>query len=89
MKGNATEAHLVMRQDDEGTAAGRLHDDGEELGIHRAERGIPGGLGDPDIVVALLALQGSPVHVAKLARAHHAERHVCTCSVKIRKTGRG
>lgn len=81
-------SHLIVRQDDEGTAARRLHDDGKELGIDRAERRVPGGLGHPNVVVALLALQGSSVHVAKLAGAHHAERHVCTCSA-IRRSGPG
>lgn len=75
-----------MRQDDEGTATRRLHDDGEKLGIHGAERRVPRRLGHPDIVVALLALQRSSVHVAELAGAHHAERHVCTCSA-ITKRG--
>lgn len=79
-------SHLIMRQDDEGTAARRLHDDGEKLGIHRAERRVPRRLGHPDVVVALLALQGSSVHVAELAGAHHAERHVCTCSAIAKRS---
>jgi len=63
-------------QDDEGSAARRLHDDGQELGIHGAECGVPAGLGNPYVVVALLPLQGLSVDVAEFGAAHYAKRHL-------------
>lgn len=76
-KGSKRQSYLIVRKDDEGTATGRLDDDGEELGVDRAERGVPGRLGHPDVVVALFPLERGAVHVAELAGAH-TERHVCS-----------
>lgn len=83
--------HLVVRQDDKGTATRRLYDNGEKFGIHGAERRVPRRFGDSNIIVALLALQRRSVHVAKLAGTHHAERHVCCTyfqSQNVRESGR-
>lgn len=68
--------YFVVRQDDEGTAARRLHDDGQELGVDRAECGVPAGLGDAYVVVALFPLQGLSIDVAEFGAAYHAERHL-------------
>lgn len=62
-----------MWQDDEGSAARRLYDNGQELGIHRAECGVPAGLGYPYVVVALLPLESLSVDVAELGAAHYAK----------------
>lgn len=58
--------HLVVWQYYEGAAARRLHNDGQELGVHCTERRVPRTLGYSDVIIALLPLQGLPVNVAEL-----------------------
>lgn len=62
-------------EDDEGPATCRFHDDGEELGINGTEGGIPRGLGDPHIVVALVPLHGLTVDMPELGHPYRPERH--------------
>lgn len=65
-----------MWQYDERSAARRLNDDGQELGVDRTERRVPTALRHPNVVVALVPLDGRSVHMAEFGTAHDAKRHV-------------
>lgn len=67
--------YLIMWQYNEGTSACRLDDDGEELRVDRAERGVPAALGDPDVVVALFPFKRLAVNVPKFWTSHNTKRH--------------
>ena len=59
----------------ESSTTSGLHDDSEEFGVDATEGGIPGGLGDPNIVIALLTLAIGTKHMSKLRLTNHTERH--------------
>lgn len=59
-------SNLVVGQHDEGTAASRLHNDGEKFGIDGAECGVPTALGHSNIVVALLPLHRLSINMTEL-----------------------
>lgn len=67
--------HLTQRKHHEGAAAAGVHDHGHEFGVDGAEVAVPGHLGDADVVVALVSLQGLAEDVAELAGPHDVPGH--------------
>lgn len=67
----------MQRQDQEGTAAAGLDDNGDELGVDGAEGAIPCDSGDADVIVALVVSHRLAEDVAELALSHNSPQHVC------------
>ena len=78
-------AYLLQREDDEAAAAAALDDNRQELWVDGAEGGVPGRLGDPDVIVALLLFGRLTIHVPKLTAAH-PERHGCRRTRRLSHT---
>lgn len=66
---------LGERQDQEGPASARFHDDRQELWVDGAEGAVPRHLGHPDVIVRLLGLDRLAEDVAELALPHDAATH--------------
>ena len=58
--------YLVVGENQEGSSSSRLHDTCDELGVYTAEERVPGGLGDANVVIALLPLEVGTKHVPEL-----------------------
>lgn len=67
--------HLAQRKHHEGAAAAGVHDHGHEFGVDGAEVAVPGHLGDADVIIALVSLEGLAEDVAELAGPHNVPGH--------------
>lgn len=62
-------------QHEEGPPSAGFDDDRQELWVDGTEWAVPCHLGDPDVIVRLLSLDGLAEDVAKLALPHDAATH--------------
>lgn len=62
-------------QHEEGPPSAGFDDDRQELWVDGTEWAVPRHLGDPDVIVRLLSLDGLAEDVAKLALPHDAATH--------------
>ena len=60
------QTHLAQRQHNESSSSTGVHDHGHKFGIDGTEVAVPGHLGDPDVIVALVRLQPLAKDVAEL-----------------------
>ena len=67
--------YLTVGHHEEGSSSTGLHNHSEELGVDSAEGGVPGGLGDPDVVIALLPFGVGAKNMPKLRLTNHTKRH--------------
>lgn len=67
--------HLAQGQDNESSSTAGIHNHGHKLGVDRAEVAVPGHLGDPDVIIALVRLHPLAEDVAKLTAPDHLPRH--------------
>ena len=61
--------YLVVREHQECASSSRLHDTCDELGVYTAEERVPGGLGDANVVIALLPLEVDTIEKVILSTA--------------------
>lgn len=67
--------HLAQRKHHEGAATAGVHDHGHEFGVDGAEVAVPGHLGDADVIIALISLEGLAKDVAELAGPYDVPGH--------------
>lgn len=67
--------HLAQGQDDESSSTAGIHNHGHKFGVDRAEVAVPGHLGDPDVIVALVRLYRLAKNMAELTGPDHLPRH--------------
>lgn len=67
--------HLAQGQDNESSSTAGIHNHGHKLGVDRAEVAVPGHLGDPNVIIALVGLQRLAKNMAELTGPDHLPRH--------------
>lgn len=84
---NGSIPNLADGHDEKGASAAGLDDDGDELGVDGAERGVPRHAGHAHVVDAVLGLPGLGEDVAELALPDHTspERHICIARATKKK----
>lgn len=65
----------MQRQHHEGSPTAGVHDHGHKLGVNGAEVAVPGHLGDPDVIVALVSFHGLAEDVPELTGPHNLPGH--------------
>lgn len=67
--------HLAQGQDNKSSSTTGIHNHGHKLGVDGAEVAVPGHLGDPDVIIALVCLHRLAKDVAELTGPDHLPRH--------------
>lgn len=67
--------HLAQGQDNKSSSTTGIHNHGHKLGVDGAEVAVPGHLGDPDVIIALVCLDRLAKDVAELTGPDHLPRH--------------
>lgn len=69
------QAHLVQRKNNECSSTTGIHYHGYKLGVDGAEVAVPGHLGNPDVIIALVCLYRLAEDMAKFTGPNHPWGH--------------
>jgi len=67
--------HLAQGQYNKSSSTTGIHNHGHKLGVDGAEVAVPGHLGDPDVIIALVCLHRLAKDMAELTGPDHLPRH--------------